>query len=614
MTWITLPQNNVLAGQAGHLNDHDDIYAALAAFWGAAQQSTFNVQAPPYNATGNGSTDDTVAIQNAINACSTAGGGVVYFPEGTYKCTPSGSPAIALSMSGMQGVRLVGAGALKSVLLKNGTGSLLSMSGPSTDTTGATHCKYCSISDLQLNGNANTGTMLLTYYADNLYFENARFYNNYDVGQDTAEFWDSKYYNCVWEDNGSVSTPSATMPNVWLRGSAAASGFGYTTDNVDNISFANCRWEDFRNGAVRIEQGVAALNNPNSIMFTNVKMESSFLNGGVHFYTDATSRGIFLTNGYFFSGGFEAGFSTAQDVIQISSAATALKSIWISDRTGTASVANGITVNSTSASMGVSLEDVFGIYNDTPTGSHINFGTATGPFKVSNCTTTSGTLYGGTLPSSWVANTPLDQTSGAVSDGSFPSVPLDGTMGLDILNHRLYLRENGGTWAFIPIKTITSAVTASTTVANTAALSTLQTASVPANDPQTGSVYEVFGHGIYSTTGTPTMTFALYWGGTGGTLLASIPAITAPSGASSLLFEFEAKVTFRSSTSCIAVLKLTLDTSSVTDVAAVYVGGLGTTATVTTSSAEALAVGFTWGTASASNTITAQGGYTEKIR
>ena len=42
----------------------------------------YNVKS--YGATGNGSTDDTTAVQAAIDAAASAGGGVVYFPRGVY--------------------------------------------------------------------------------------------------------------------------------------------------------------------------------------------------------------------------------------------------------------------------------------------------------------------------------------------------------------------------------------------------------------------------------------------------------------------------------------------------------------------------------------------------
>jgi hypothetical protein len=54
---------------------------------GGATPITVNVQAPPYNATGDGVTDDTAAIQAAINdVCGSAVGGTVYLPGGTYLC------------------------------------------------------------------------------------------------------------------------------------------------------------------------------------------------------------------------------------------------------------------------------------------------------------------------------------------------------------------------------------------------------------------------------------------------------------------------------------------------------------------------------------------------
>lgn len=52
---------------------------------GGGSSSFYDVQA--YGATGNGTADDTTAIQNALTDCHNAGGGTVYFPTGTYKIT-----------------------------------------------------------------------------------------------------------------------------------------------------------------------------------------------------------------------------------------------------------------------------------------------------------------------------------------------------------------------------------------------------------------------------------------------------------------------------------------------------------------------------------------------
>jgi hypothetical protein len=43
-----------------------------------------NVRSPPYNATGDGVTDDTNAIQQALNDIGALGGGIVFVPEGNY--------------------------------------------------------------------------------------------------------------------------------------------------------------------------------------------------------------------------------------------------------------------------------------------------------------------------------------------------------------------------------------------------------------------------------------------------------------------------------------------------------------------------------------------------
>lgn len=49
--------------------------------------AVYNVMHPEFGATGNGTTDDTAAIQAAITEADSKSGGVVYFPPGTYSVT-----------------------------------------------------------------------------------------------------------------------------------------------------------------------------------------------------------------------------------------------------------------------------------------------------------------------------------------------------------------------------------------------------------------------------------------------------------------------------------------------------------------------------------------------
>jgi hypothetical protein len=86
-------------------------------------RESVNVKLAPYGATGDGSTDDTAAIQAAITATATAGG-AVYFPPGVYAHT-------ALTMT--TNTRLVGAGATISEFTPNTNGVVLKYT-PSTGT------------------------------------------------------------------------------------------------------------------------------------------------------------------------------------------------------------------------------------------------------------------------------------------------------------------------------------------------------------------------------------------------------------------------------------------------------------------------------------------------
>lgn len=106
-----------------------------------------------YGAVGDGTTDDTTAIQNAINA--TAAGGTLYFPPGTYSVTSTGTTSILVAVNG---ITLQGAGNRLStitVAAANAAARILSVSS-------RTNIK---VADLGFSATANPAPMKAAIYA-----------------------------------------------------------------------------------------------------------------------------------------------------------------------------------------------------------------------------------------------------------------------------------------------------------------------------------------------------------------------------------------------------------------------------------------------------------------
>lgn len=75
------------------LNNHWDQITANETKLGVFSDLIINVKDDRFSAKGDGSTDDTNAIQNAVNYVSNLGGGIVRVPPGTYKCSTINVPS-----------------------------------------------------------------------------------------------------------------------------------------------------------------------------------------------------------------------------------------------------------------------------------------------------------------------------------------------------------------------------------------------------------------------------------------------------------------------------------------------------------------------------------------
>ncbi|HXH27319.1 MAG TPA: glycosyl hydrolase family 28-related protein [Candidatus Acidoferrum sp.] len=260
------------------------------------RDTVLNVQ--DFGALGDGVTDDTAAIQAAIDAASM--GGAIVLPRGIYMVT-------GLKLKA-HGTHLVGGARWGTRLVRlGGTQPLVDMSGIGSINN---HLKYCGLTDIMLNGNNMPGVLVRSYYADNHIFQNTSFIHCAGLAVDLIETWDTRFDNCSWEDCG-----SSTDPALLLRNSMPSGTFGFSTDNTNQIHFLGCRWESWRNGAVRLEGSAnGSTNQLNGIFFVSCKMESRFVAGSAFQIMEGTTM-VFVNQLYIAIDSQDTGFTTPIDTI-----------------------------------------------------------------------------------------------------------------------------------------------------------------------------------------------------------------------------------------------------------------------------------------------------------
>lgn len=126
-----LLDESLTPGQSGHIAHQEQVHKKLNGL-------VYDVKAD-FGAAGDGATNDTAAVQAAITAASAAGGGTVWFPEGTYQVHST----IALASN----VWLRGVGASSVIRRPAATGAGLSLIGGDT-------LSNCGVADLKVDGGA----------------------------------------------------------------------------------------------------------------------------------------------------------------------------------------------------------------------------------------------------------------------------------------------------------------------------------------------------------------------------------------------------------------------------------------------------------------------------
>jgi hypothetical protein len=188
---------------------------------------------------------DWAAIQAAVNALPSAAavsnghfGGTVRCPKGTYVLNR------AVVFTARNRVTLEGDGRRSTQLRSSGADTiLLDFSG----TDAATWLKGGGVRDMEIRGSGNTTThtqpVMRCYYSQYLDVTRVNFINCFPGAVAGVQFWDSRFDSCRFD----FASKSGTAA-VWLKCSdqGVSSGFGFTTDNCNNVDFHNCTWESNR--------------------------------------------------------------------------------------------------------------------------------------------------------------------------------------------------------------------------------------------------------------------------------------------------------------------------------------------------------------------------------
>jgi len=237
-----------------------------------------------YGATGNGTTDDTAAIQDAIDAAGAASGGVVFLPPGTYIVSDTLTfyyPRVFFRGAGMWNTKLKRTTDYGETIIfgggQTGTGNVLSDTGISDLTiesaglmTSGAHIRYSGVARHQLKGiyllqgfiGIRAEALTAAYWSD-IYCVFTNLFGGTATGRRYLQFGAASSYS-----HKSCGDLFITNFNVRGNTSGQVTEFGINIDAADGIWFENGHVGNSTEANIRI--GGPTTDMINLVFFSNV--------------------------------------------------------------------------------------------------------------------------------------------------------------------------------------------------------------------------------------------------------------------------------------------------------------------------------------------------------
>jgi hypothetical protein len=263
---------------------------SMVAFWSASQDRTFQATARDltgyynvklYGAVGDGVTDDTAAIQAALNACQPKGG-VVWFPVGSYNHT-------GLTVS-YRGTVIAGESRLwydvdrgtELVYTGSATGDWLTIGGSGPDGFRLENINLTKSSSLTLTG----GRAVAVGGTTNAFYRNVKIiapYNGMHFLDVTHQYLDTVIveswtgsYGIKIEGTTSAAAAIYTMRFVWSLGANYAGDCFRLEGNVASVWTTDCYARAGEYGVHSVENGI---NSPGAIYWRYLSVEQTKSHG-----------------------------------------------------------------------------------------------------------------------------------------------------------------------------------------------------------------------------------------------------------------------------------------------------------------------------------------------